>query len=281
MPYAPIPDGQIYYQTHGSAAAMPLMLLEGGGAQLVGWPQILLDDLTAAGFFVITMDNRDVGLSTMFGGPDDLDGGYSLEDMGEDVLAVLDHLGLDSAHLTGRSMGAMMAQTVAISHPHRVRSLGLFYSIPNKSPRYILHGEMAHLQQPPLRLSQEALVEGAVAAIYAKNPEADPWWEQETRRYVSAAYERNYAPEGFSRQWAALKRAGDRLEALRQVSIPTAVMHGRDDDHLHWCAAVDIYEAMSEAELHIYPGMGHFFVPEMHGSYVEVLRRTALRADNA
>lgn len=280
MPTAPTPNGHIYYETHGSPGGMPLVLLEGGGAQLVGWPQVLLEELIDAGFWVITPDNRDVGLSTMFGGPYDLDGGYELSDMANDSLAVLGHLGLESAHLAGRSMGGILAQITAISHPERVRSLGLFYSIPNQSRRYVLHGDMPHLLQQPVRLSKDELVEGAVAAIYAKAPHADPWWEQETRRYLSAAYNRNYAPEGFCRQWAALKRATeDRLSGLAEVTVPTAVLHGEDDDHLHWHAALDIFETMPDAELHVYPGMGHWFHPSLHTDYVAALLRVALRGE--
>ena len=101
------------------------------------------------------------------------------------------------------------------------------------------------------------------------------WYEDETRRYVGGAYDRRYSPDGAPRQWAALRRAPERLDDLRDVTVPTAVVHGRDDHVLHWCAAVDIAEAMPQAELHVYPGLGHFFPPALIPEFVGILARTA------
>ncbi|WP_306369615.1 alpha/beta fold hydrolase [Nocardiopsis sp. CC223A] len=284
MAYAPIPGGEIYYETSGNPSDPPLVLVEGGFTQMVGWAPDFVERLVGAGFLVIAFDNRDAGLSTHFGGPEDLDGGYGLEDLADDVIAVLDHAGIGSAHIAGRSMGGMIAQMLAIRAPERVRSLGLFYSIPGRDKRYVLHGEREELNAPQPRFPLDELLANALAAHRAFMPHGDAWgesrwYEDETRRYITRSYERRYSPDGAPRQWSALKRAPERLERLRGVDVPTAVIHGRDDHVLHWCAAVDIAEAMPRAELHVHPGMGHFFPPALIPDFVRVLRRTALLAE--
>lgn len=284
MPYAPIAEGAIYYETAGSPTGMPLVLVEGGFTQMVGWPPEFVERLAEAGFHVITFDNRDVGLSTHFGGPEDLDGGYGIEDLADDVTAVLDHADIPSAHVAGRSMGGMIAQTLAIRTPERVRSLGLFYSIPGRDRRYVLHGDREELNSPQPRFPLDELLTNSLAAHRAFMPHGDvwgdkQWYEDETRRYVTRSYERRYSPDGAPRQWSALKRAPERLEDLRTVDVPTAVIHGRDDHVLHRCAAWDIAEAMPRAELHVYPGMGHFFPPALISAFVRVLERTARLAE--
>ena len=280
MPRAPITGGEIHYETYGDSRGLPLVLVEGGWAQLIGWAPDFVDQLVAAGFQVVAADNRDTGLSTHFGSPEDLDGGYGLEDMADDIAAVIAHAGLGSAHLAGRSMGGMIAQMLAIRRPELVRSLGLFYSIPGRDKRYILHGDRPELFEPQKRYPRDELVASALAAHRAFMPDGDAWgesrwYEDETRRYVGGAYDRRYSPDGAPRQWAALRRAPERLDDLRDVTVPTAVVHGRDDHVLHWCAAVDIAEAMPQAELHVYPGLGHFFPPALIPEFVGILARTA------
>lgn len=286
MPHAPIADGEIYYETYGDRNHRPLILVEGGWTQLIGWAPDFVDQLVQAGFYVIAADNRDSGLSAHFGGPTDLDGGYGLEDMADDIAAVISHIGLPSAHVAGRSMGGMIAQMLAIRRPELVRSLGLFYSIPGRDPRYILHGDRPELFSPQKRFAREELISNALSAHSAFMPNGDAWgesqwYEDETRRYVGGAYDRHYSPDGAPRQWAALRRAPERLDDLRNVQVPTAIIHGRSDHVLHWCAAIDIAEAMPNAELHIHPGMGHFFPPALLPSFVDVLDRTARQSEFA
>ena len=136
---APSNGIEIAYETHGDANDEPLLLVMGLGAQLITWPIELVDALVDRGFHVIRYDNRDTGLSTKF---DDGEGGldfmaqfmaasqgqaieapYLLTDMAADGIGLLDHLGIDSAHIVGASMGGMIVQTMAIEHPARVRTL--------------------------------------------------------------------------------------------------------------------------------------------------------------
>ena len=280
MPYTDSADARLYYEVFGAADAPVLVLVSGGGAQLLSWDERFIAMLTDGGLRVVRFDNRDTGLSQRFGGPDDLDGGYSLSDLAEDVLRVLDDLGVDAAHIAGHSMGGMMAQMLAIEHPERVLSLGLLSTIPGQSPRWVLHGERPELAEPPVRVTREEAVAFTQAVLQAAprgrfDPQIE-WHVQAT----GEAYDRGYFPEGFSRQWVALRRAPERLDALKTVTVPTFVFHGREDDVLHWASAVDIAEAIPGAELQVHPDMGHLIAHELWPELAAGLLRTAARAED-
>jgi len=279
MPYTESAGVRLYYEVFGEDSDPVLVLASGGGAQLLSWDEEFIAHLTHGGLRVVRFDNRDTGFSERFGGEDDVDGGYGLADMGDDIVRILDDLGVDSAHIAGHSMGGMMAQTVAIRTPERVRSLGLLSTIPGRSKRYVLHGERPELLEPPVRITREqavAFAEAAVAAAPRKRYDPQVTWH---RAKAGEAYDRGYAPEGYHRQWAALRRAPERLDDLRTVTVPTLVFHGRDDDVLHWHAAVDIAEAIPGSELQVQPDMGHLIPHELWPDLAAALVRTARRAE--
>lgn len=271
----------IYYEVSGDGGAAPtVVLLSGGGAQLISWHEDLVAMLVDRGLRIVRMDNRDVGLSARFGGPGDIEGGYDLSDMSDDVIRVLDHLDVPAAHLVGHSMGGMMAQMAAIEHPDRVLSLGLISTIPGQDPRYILHDDRAELRQAPVRFTREQIVAGAIAYSVEQSGEGRYPVDAEWMAWAAGtAFDRGYAPEGFARQWSALLRAPERLEALRRIDVPALVFHGREDDVLHWVSAVDMAEALPRAELQVHPGMGHLIAhqlwPELVAGIVRTVHRTA------
>lgn len=281
MPYTPETGVKLYYETHGDPAHPTLVLISGGGAQLIGWDEHLITALVAEDLHVVCFDNRDVGFSQRFGGKRDTDGGYDLIDLAQDILRVLDAIGVDAAHLVGHSMGGMMAQLVAIHHPGRVRSLGLLSTLPGQDPRYVLHATGEDLRLPVFPVPKKQAVAFAVRAIEELplrryDPQIE--WHREK---AALAYDRGFAPEGFARQWSALLRAPERLDALREVTVPTLVFHGRDDEVVHWCAAVDMAEALSGAELQIHPEMGHLIPHELWPELVAGLSRTVRRGEEA
>ncbi|MCP2635418.1 alpha/beta fold hydrolase [Microbacterium sp. HD4P20] len=280
MPFTDSADVRLYYEVFGSEDRPVLVLVSGGGAQLLSWDEAFISLLTDGGLRVVRFDNRDTGLSQRFGSEDDLDGGYQLSDMADDILRILDDLGVESAHVAGHSMGGMMAQMAAIQNPERVRSLGLLSTIPGRDPRYILHGERPELLSAPVRVSREqavAFAEAAVLATPLRRYDPQAAWHREQ---AGIAYDRGYAPEGFARQWAALLRAPERGEALHKVTVPTVVFHGREDEVLHWSAAVDIADAIAGAELQIHADMGHLVPHELWPELAAALLRTARRADS-
>ena len=279
MPYTDSAEARLYYEEFGRADDPALVLVSGGGAQLLSWDEEFISHLTDGGLRVVRFDNRDTGLSQRFGGEDDLDGGYGLADMGDDIVRVLDAIGVDSAHIAGHSMGGMMAQMVAIRTPERVRSLGLLSTIPGQSSRYVLHGDRPELREAPIRVTREQAVGFAAAAVgQAPRGRYDPQVAWHIAK-AGEAYDRGYSPEGYARQWAALRRAPERLDDLRAVRVPALVLHGRDDDVLHWHAALDIAEAIAGSELQVQPDMGHLIPHELWPDLARALLRTAARAE--
>ena len=276
MPLASSDGVDIHYEVVGDPAAPLVVLVSGGGAQLISWHEDLMALIAAEGFRVARFDNRDTGLSTRFGGPEDVDGGYGVEEMADDVVRVMDAVGAASAHVVGHSMGGIIAQRLALDHPERVLSLGLLSTIPGRGD-WVLHDDP--VLEPPQRFELEQLVGYAEGYALADAPGGpfDPQvaWHREK---AIEAYERGYFPEGFTRQWAALLRATDRLPLLADVTVPTLVFHGRRDPVLHWSAAVAIAEAMPDAELQVHAGMGHLIPWELWPDLVAGIVRAARRA---
>ena len=279
MPHTKTDEIEIYYDVVGNENDPVIVLIAGGGAQLIAWRPEFCALLVAEGFRVVRMDNRDVGLSHRFGGAEDIDGGYELGDMADDILRVLDDLGVEAAHLVGHSMGGMMAQMTAIEHPERVRSLGLLSTIPGQDPRYVLHDDRPEWQVVPERYPREVIVAAVTefaAPVAGKRYNDDQEWSAWA---AGEAFDRGYAPEGMSRQWAALLRAPERLDRLRAVAVPTLVFHGRDDELLHWVSAVDIAEAIANAELQVHPDMGHLIPTELWPALASGIVRAAKRGE--
>lgn len=279
MSFAQSSGAKIWFDESGSLDGEPLVLIAGWGAQYLGWPDGLCTLLGGAGFRVIRLDNRDVGLSQRFGGPGDMDGHYGLADMASDVRGVLDQLRVDRAHVFGHSMGGMVAQVLVLDHPQRVASLCLASTIPGQDPTYLLGSHPPFdLSRPLPSASREETIALSVQGQKALWGTRFDFDEAEAKNVAAQAYDRASGSDGLPRQWAAMARAEGRLERLRHTRTPTVLLHGKDDPSLRWTAAVAMAEAIPDAELHIYAGMGHVLVPELWPEYVAAVRRTADRA---
>jgi pimeloyl-ACP methyl ester carboxylesterase len=271
---------KLYYEVMGPATGMPVLLIQGFSAQMFGWRDGFCQKLADRGLRVIRFDNRDVGLSEKFGGPDDLDGGYSLADMANDSFGVLDALGLRSAHVVGQSMGGMIAQLMADAAPERVRSLSLIYTIPGLDPRYLV-GTVENSGIAPVqpRLSRAEAIEAYVLSEQrCRSPDYayDAAW---IRQLGALSYDRCYAPEGVARQWNAVMRAPARFTELERLTMPVSVIHGRADGLLKADAALEFGARIAHAEVHIYPGMGHEVVEPLWDEFANVIHRTAQRGN--
>lgn len=272
---------RIYYETRGAETGEPLVLIEGLGAQLIGWREGFIDCLVARGMHVILLDNRDVGLSDKFGEPHQLEAAYSLGDMAADACSVLDALGLASAHIVGQSMGGAIAQIMAIEHPARVRSMTLFYTVPAFSPKFLTEEVLARVAAAsaiPPATGREAAIEAHVANERHAASTAYAFDEAWIREAAGLQYDRCYRPDGVQRQTAAVLGSGDRSPQLAGLAVPTAIIHGRADRLLKYQASIAIARLIESAELHLYPGMGHQVVQPLWEEFAAIIARTAGRA---
>lgn len=250
----------------------PLVLIMGIGAQLIYWPDDFCAALAERGFSVIRFDNRDVGLSTKLEGRRapplqtmisrmaaglPVAAPYTLLDMADDVAGLLDHLGIDRAHVVGASMGGMIAQTFAIAHPHRVRSLTSIMSHPG-GRRHMLASPRAirALLMPAPRDRDEAMAR-AETFYRVVGGRGFPLDIETVRERAGRAYDRCFYPAGFLRQLAAILASGSRREALAFVRVPAAVIHGADDPLILPRGGRATAEALPDARLVVVEGMGH------------------------
>jgi pimeloyl-ACP methyl ester carboxylesterase len=271
-------DAQIYYETRGPDDGIPLLFVQGFTAQLVGWREGFCRKFVERGARVILFDNRDVGLSRKYGGQGDFDGGYSLHDMAADGFAVLDDLGLDGAHLVGASMGGMIAQCMALAAPSRVRSLNLIYTTPTFDPDYFVAESAAKPAELAARHERETAVEAFVERErYSASPgfAYDEHW---VRELGAIMYDRCYAPEGLIRQAYAMTRWVPQPDALGNLDMPCSIIHGRGDARVRVQAAFDLERLLKDAELHIYPGLGHEIPEPLWGEFAAIIMRTARRS---
>lgn len=280
MPVTTTDDIAIHFEVTGEAGA-PLVLIGGGATHLIDWREEFVAMLVAEGFQVIRYDHRDIGLSPRFGGPDDVDGGYDLDDLADDVLRILDTLGIASAHLAGHSMGGIIAQYLALDHPDRVRSMVLMSTIPGLDrDAYLTGPQVTHADLVPFpALPPELALDQFVATQRGMHAEAFVFDEEDERAHAARQIARGYDPNGFQRHMSALLRATDRLPRLRTLTLPTAVIHGSDDPGLKPRAAELIAEAIPGATLHIHEGMGHRIERALWPDHVAVIAATARRAD--
>lgn len=288
---ASLPNGiELSYDTFGNKADPTLLLIMGLGGPLNWWHTGLCEALAEQGFFVIRFDNRDVGRSTKLRGQGGTRGAvirsfahigpppYTLSDMAADAMALLDHLRVDTAHVTGVSMGGMIAQTVAIEHQHRVRSL---VSIMSSTGRRSVGWQDPRLL--PLLLGRasrdrEAMIERSVRTWAQIGSPAYPVPADETRERAAETFDRGISPSGVVRQMQAIVSQPNRTHALHDVRVPTLVIHGLEDRLVHVSGGRATARAVPGAELLLVPGMGHDLPRELWPVIVDGITRTAARA---
>lgn len=261
-------DGvNIAYETFGRDDGEPVLLVMGLGMQMLAWPEDFCTMLVERGFAVARFDNRDVGLSTRFrqAGTPSLPmilvrpgavASYRLADMADDAVAVLDALEWPSAHVVGVSLGGMIAQTIAIHHPERVRSLTSIMSTP--SPRIGRARIRAMLALAPRRLrSRDELADRMVTVFTIIGSPGYPTDEEWIREIARQSWDRGHDAGGVTRQLAAINASGDRRAGLAGVRVPTLVMHGEADPLIRLAGARATADAVPGSRLVTFPGMGH------------------------
>lgn len=273
---------RIYYEVQGAVGDPPLVLLEGMGAQMIGWQRGFVDLLVASGLRVIRMDNRDVGLSDKLGNWREHGAVYSLVDMADDVCRVLDDLGLSSAHIVGQSMGGIIAQTMALHRPDRVRSLGLIYTAPAFDEAYIqpdfLKKLRAGLPRLPFRIPRWWLMrmfEADLKSLAAIPYGLDPAW---SRELLHRSYDRGFRIDGIARQLTAVMAGFDYRPLLGIITVPTTIIQGHVDHAVKADAAFALAAGIPDAGLHLFPGMGHAVGNALWPEFVTIIAANARRA---
>lgn len=292
--YARNGDVEIAYETFGDpATGDPLLLVMGLDFQMVWWPDGFCQALADAGFAVTRFDNRDTGLSTKFASParrnpfQALLGGvrpvYSSLDLVADTLAVMDAVGARSAHVMGASMGAAIAQLVALNHPDRTRSLTSVMGLPLDASgprimtRYLSLGVFGQFRHLPKGDDPASRVETLVAIsriMYGTHYPFPEDWAREAARISDERSPRD--PTTAQRQTAA--RRGLRMPPLEGMTVPTLVVHGEADPLVKVAGGRDTAARIPGSELVTYPGMGHAITRELWPDLVARIRANADRA---
>jgi pimeloyl-ACP methyl ester carboxylesterase len=245
-----------------------LLLVCGLGMQMVSWSAEWCEAVVAQGYLVIAFDNRDAGLSTHLVGsgiPDlvallegrDANITYYLKEMADDAAGLLDALGIAAAHVVGISMGGMIAQQLAISHPDKVRSLCSIMSTTGNpavgQPSHAAATALLNLKGD----SRSEAIESGIEAFKIIGSPAFPPDEGRLRRLTAEAYDRSNEPTGISRQMGAILASPDRTAGLAQVAVPTLVIHGTADPLVDPSGGEATAKAVPGAKLVMIDGMGH------------------------
>ena len=281
---------ELEYDHFGNPTDPALLLIMGFTAQMVAWEEEFCQQLANRGHFVIRFDNRDCGLSTkLHGVPSNSDAvimaammetemppvPYTLSDMAADAMKVLDHLNIERAHIMGASMGGMIAQTVAIEHPHRVKTLISVMSQP---------GELTVGQ--PTQEAMELIVTPAPSdrdEYIAFAPKWQLWQSKKyrsdevSRRNAIRDFDRSNYPEGGPRQMAAIYASGSRAGGLQKLEMPTLVIHGTDDQLITPSGGERTAELIPNSTLLMVDDMGHDIPQPLWPLYLDAIsKHTAL-----
>jgi len=286
---APSNGIEIAYQEVGDPDGEPLILVMGLATQMIAWDDELCSMLADRGFRVIRFDNRDIGHSTQLDGahvPDRLDlllrrretAAYRLSDMAADTVGLMDHLGIDSAHVTGISMGGMIGQTIAIEHPDRIRSLvSMCSTTGNRWVGQPTFKVFAHMLADAPR-DRDAFIRRIQRTYELIGSPAYPTDQERLLRVAEGSWDRGHNPRGVLRQLHAIVASGDRTAALHKLNLPVTAIHGTRDSLIRQSGGRATARAIPGARLHLIEGMGHDLPSKLWPLFTDEIAGTAARA---
>jgi pimeloyl-ACP methyl ester carboxylesterase len=279
---------ELCYETFGDPSDPAVLLVMGLATQMVGWPDEFCAALASRGFHVIRFDNRDIGRSQAMDFPvptvrqlvfrDKKAAHYTLEDMAGDGFGLLDHLGIERAHVVGVSMGGMIGQTMAARRPERVLSFASMLSNTGArwsgqpSPRLY----PAMLRKPPR--DREGYIQHGVDLFHKIGSPGFPRDDEQLREIAARSYERGLNAAGSSRQLAAIVASGDRTPLLRTITVPTVVIHGTKDRLVPVSGGRATARAIPGAQLVLIEGMGHDLPRGAWTQMLDAIEENAARA---
>jgi pimeloyl-ACP methyl ester carboxylesterase len=271
--FADLTTVRMCFRDEGDPQGEPLLMVMGLSSQLIHWPQEIVDALGERGYRVIRPDNRDSGLTEWKTTPSQ----YYLRALARDTVELLDHLGIEQAHVVGASMGGMIAQLLAIEHTPRVLSLCSIMSTPHISIGMADGNVLEELTKPlpPGREDAIQQIAGLYATIGSKTY-ADS--ERERRLALAAqAYDRAQHPEGGTRQVTAALIAPDRTKNLKKLTLPALVIHGAEDPLIKIAGGEATHAALADSAYLPLDAMGHDLPVPLHDQIVASIAKNAAR----
>ncbi len=276
-------DIEIYYRDYGPIDGDPILLVQGIGGQLINWPHHLIEFLILNNFRPIVFDNRDTGLSSKIESDafdDDnrgntiirsyiryylrlpIESDYTLDDMADDAISVLNTLNIDKAHILGISMGGMISQIIASSYPERTKTFTLIASTastpsplngPTRKVRKLL---MDRTKNPNAtideRVNRTRKIFGEIG-YQGINLNTDEFYEE-----VSNSIQRGGTNDtGFGRQLTAILGSENRLNKVKSIQAPTLIIHGKDDPLIKVKNAYKTNKLIDNSNLIIISDMRH------------------------
>jgi pimeloyl-ACP methyl ester carboxylesterase len=280
---------ELAYETFGQPEDSPVVLVMGLAAQMIGWPDELCEGLASRAYFVIRFDNRDAGGSTHLQKvppPPLVDvvlrrrqPPYGIDDMANDVVGLLDGLGLGRVHLVGASMGGFIAQTVAIQHPDRLRSLTLIMTSTGSRLVGQAHPLLyRRLLRRRAAADRPAAIAATVETLRLVGSQGYAFDEEYLRELAGASWDRGYDPAGYRRQLAAVVAQSNRTPSLRHITVPTLVMHGLHDPLVAPSGGLAIAKAIPKSRFVGFSGMGHDLPRALWPEFVEEIAALAASA---
>ena len=290
-------DVEIYYRDYGPINAEPILLVQGLGGQLINWPQHLIEFLLENNFRPIVFDNRDTGLSSRIESDsfDDkkrsntiiksyvkyylrlpIKSEYTIDDMADDAISVLDELKISKAHILGISMGGMIAQIIAANYPLRTKTFTLIASTastpsplngPTKNVRKLL---MERTKNPNSTIDEKV---NRTKRLFKEigyqgiNLDTEEFYEN-----ISAAIDRGGKDDtGFSRQLSAILGSKNRLDKVSSIKAPTLIIHGEGDPLIKVKNAYKSNKLIKNSKLIVLPEMRHLIEPPVFEKFKENL----------
>ncbi len=275
MKTATVGSVEICYDTFGHRDDPAMLLIMGLGMQMTGWDSAFCRLLASRGYYVVRYDHRDIGLSSTVNSditPNIValwQGGvasavYTLDDLAADAIGLLDALGIDAAHVVGASMGAMVAQLLAIDYPRRVLSLTSMMGTTGdpsvgRASAPVIGSLLSGLAAASTKRSRESVATAAIALQKLIGSPAFPLNERQVRAVAERSYDRSpkNSGHGVLRQLAAIMAARDRTQRLGDIAVPTLVIHGANDSLVDVSGGEATAKAIPQAELVVVEGMGH------------------------
>ena len=205
---------------------------------------------------------------------------YTVEDMADDAVGLLDALNIEKAHICGASMGGMIVQIIALRHPTRVLSLTSIMSTTGNPNLPQAKPEALQILLKPMPTERKAYIEESVKRRRILYGSGFPYPEDQARKFAAILYDRSFYPQGMARQLFAILATENRVPKLGSIKVPTLVIHGGDDPLVPVEGGKETAASIPGSELIIIEGMGHSLPPETWPQIVTAIAKNADKVSN-